>query len=211
LSVTAELPKSGFPHATFRDLLQELREFQAVWAETKRRIEALPEPLGALLILPLRNAEDLRHGTDHLIHALKNQDRPEFFEDQIRDARSHLMNLIPDIYMHVNGALLRWSDDALLEMGLAKAAEKRRIEELIRAFGKTRLTRTGDRVASIREAKRIFGELMDLAPQILALTENKRKEGEREIAELQTSGGTLRRRFLVSLLLFIGGLVLHAW
>jgi hypothetical protein len=202
-------PASKDAKQILTELLNELRGFSAATERVRRRLAHLPEPLSALLVLPLRNAEDLRHGTDHLIHALKWHDDPDFVKGQLCDARAHLLNLLPDFFMHVSGSLLRWSADALLQAGLLGKGrvEEKDIEELIKRFADARLARTGKRDETLREAEAILQDAIDLAPRVLALTVDKQREQQTEITRLQKTTSRSRLLAWVSATAIIVGLV----
>lgn len=163
----------------FQRLLAELSAFDAEFKRVRQAVTALPPPLNGLPIVSLRHAEELRHGSDHIVVALRDVSNDELAREQLRDARSHLENLLPDLYMHVNGYLLRYCADAISEVGMAGKlpTEEQALEDLIQAYGEARMLRTGERDQAIERSRTIFQKLCLLTPTIMqATTEDLEKQ-----------------------------------
>jgi len=197
--------------ALLEGLLRELRDFNDTVTTVRRRIERLPDPLNDLIVLPLRNAEDLRHGADHVVHALKALDKPEYVLDQLQDARGHFLNLLPDLFMHIDGALLSWCADALSQEGLIDKGrtEEAAVNALVERFAAARLNRTGNRTEAVKEVEAIFEEIFDLAPRVVALTLAEQGKQVVEISKIKRRSVRAETMLKFSLFAFFLGLV--AW
>jgi hypothetical protein len=202
-----------FRSQILRELLAELRAFDSTVSDVVRRLGRLPRPIIPILIVSLRYAEELRHGTDHLVHALTHWRDEGFSLDQLREALIHIRNLVPDFYMHIDGALLRWCDDAIAEAGLCgkSTAEEAQVRGLIDRYGQARADRTGKRANCVAELSRIFDEVVELARRTLTVTEEALIGQRSRVDALVRRTNRTRWRAVVGAAAFIVGVLLWMW
>lgn len=193
-----------------RELLGELQAFDSTVSDVAHRVGRLPRPPNPILTVSLRYAEELRHGTDHLVHALKRWGDDRFSLDQLRDSLVHIKNLIPDFYMHIDGVLLRWCDDALAEAGLCgkSTAEEANVRRLIDRYGQARADRTANRAACVAELTSVFEEALELAPRTLGITEAALIDQRARLDGLVRRTNRTRWRALVGFAAFLLGIML---